>query len=68
MQQGSYRELDVQGKRSYSGNSCLYEYVVHWLRGRIPESIEEVLTFLTRYFTVIELSLNGWVESARYKA
>ena len=49
--------------------TVVYEYVVHWLRGRIPvlESIEEVLTFLTRYFTVTELSLNDWVESAKIK-
>ncbi len=76
----AYRELGVDAVRLLQGVgrgrvkglipvTVVYEYVVHWLRGRIPvlESMEEVLTFLTKYFTVTELSLKDWVESARIK-
>lgn len=46
-----------------------YEYIIHWLRGRIPglKSIEEVTTYLKNYFKVIELSYEDYVEAAKIK-
>ncbi|WP_156328032.1 type II toxin-antitoxin system VapC family toxin [Pyrodictium delaneyi] len=46
-----------------------YEYIVHWRRGRIPvlTSLEEVVTFLTRYFRVENLDLIDWVKAAEIK-
>ncbi len=46
-----------------------YEYVIHWLRGRIPglKSINEVITYLRRYFKVIELTFEDFIEAAKIK-
>ncbi|UNQ73906.1 type II toxin-antitoxin system VapC family toxin [Infirmifilum sp. NZ] len=46
-----------------------YEYVLHWLRGRIPafKSSIEVLTYLRSYFKVVNLSLEEYVQAARVK-
>jgi len=45
------------------------EYAIHWYRGRIPalKSIDEVRTYLTNYFTVVELSLDIYLEAAEIK-
>ena len=47
-----------------------YELAVHWLRGRLPalKSVDELRTFLTSYFKVVELSLDDYLESARVKS
>lgn len=47
-----------------------YELAVHWLRGRLPalKSMDELRTFLTSYFKVVELSLDDCLESARVKS
>lgn len=39
------------------------------MRGRIPalRSVEELKTFTTRYFRVVELKLDDYLESARVK-
>jgi len=49
--------------------TAAYELHVHWLRGRIPalRSVEELKTFTTRYFRVVELKLDDYLESARVK-
>jgi len=46
-----------------------YEYVLHWLRGRIPafKNSIEVLTYLRSYFKVVNLSLEEYAEAARVK-
>lgn len=46
-----------------------YEYIVHWLRGRIPalKSIDEVTTYLKSYFRIAELSYEDYVEAAKIK-
>lgn len=49
--------------------TVVYEYVVHWLRGKIPglKSIDEVVTYLKSYFKVETLEFNDYVEAARIK-
>ena len=46
-----------------------YEYVVHWLRGRIPglKSLDEVITYLKSYFRVEALEFDDYIEAARIK-
>ena len=46
-----------------------YEYVVHWLRGRIPglKSIDEVIAYLKSYFEVEALEFDDYLEAARIK-
>lgn len=46
-----------------------YEYMVHWLRGRIPalRTLDEVSTYLRSYFKVVELSFEDYAEAARVK-
>lgn len=45
------------------------EYTIHWYRGRIPalKNIDEVRTYLTNYFTVVELDLETYLEAAKIK-
>lgn len=47
-----------------------YELAVHWLRGMLPalKSLDELKTFLTSYFRVVELSLDDFLESAKVKS
>ena len=47
-----------------------YELAVHWLRGRLPalKSLDELRTFLTSYFKVVEHSLDDYLERARVKS
>jgi predicted nucleic acid-binding protein len=53
----------------YLPATVVYELCVHWLRGRIPtlKSMEEVVTLVSRYFRVVELKIDDYVESARLK-
>ncbi|MDK6028168.1 PIN domain-containing protein [Ignisphaera sp. 4213-co] len=53
----------------YLPATVVYELYVHWLRGRIPviKSKEELKTFVTRYFKVVELRLDDYIESAKIK-
>ncbi len=46
-----------------------YEYLVHWLRGRIPalKSVEEVDTYLKNYFKIIDLGYSDYVKAAEIK-
>ncbi len=47
-----------------------YEYIVHWLRGRIPalKNLDEVVTYLKSYFKVETLEFNDYLEAAKVKA
>ena len=47
-----------------------YELTVHYLRGRLPvlKSLDELRSFLTSYFTIVELSLDDFLESAKVKS
>ena len=49
--------------------TVIYEYTIHWHRGRIPvlKSIEEVITFLSTYFKVENLTLSDWIKAAETK-
>lgn len=49
--------------------TVVYEYLVHWHRGRIPalKTTEEVLTFLTTYFKVENLDLQDFTKAAEIK-
>jgi len=49
--------------------TVVYEYVVHWLRGRIPalRSLDEVVTYLRSYFRVEPLGLDDYMEAAKIK-
>jgi len=49
--------------------TVVYEYVVHWLRGRIPalRSLDEVVTYLRSYFRVEPLGLDDYIEAAKIK-
>jgi len=53
----------------YLPATVVYELCVHWLRGKIPtlKSMEEVVTLVSRYFRVVELKIDDYVESARLK-
>jgi len=53
----------------YLPATAVYELYVHWLRGRIPaiKSKEELKTFATKYFKVLELRLDDYIESAKIK-
>jgi predicted nucleic acid-binding protein len=53
----------------YLPATVAYELSIHWLRGKIPtlKSIEELKTFITRYFRIVELKLNDYIESAKIK-
>ena len=46
-----------------------YEYIIHWLRGRIPglKSIDEVVTYLRTYFKIVNLDLYDYLKAARIK-
>ncbi len=49
--------------------TVVYEYLVHWYRGRIPalKTLEEALTFLTTYFRIENLSLHDYVKAVEIK-
>jgi len=49
--------------------TVVYEYVVHWRRGRIPalRSLDEVVTYLRSYFRVEPLGLDDYIEAAKIK-
>ena len=49
--------------------TVVYEYLVHWYRGRIPalRTIEEALSFLTTYFKIESLTLHDYVKAAEIK-
>ena len=49
--------------------TVIYEYAVHWYRGRIPalKSMEEVITFLSTYFKVENLTLSDWIKASEAK-
>ncbi|MEM0047960.1 MAG: PIN domain-containing protein [Ignisphaera sp.] len=49
--------------------TVLYEYVVHWLRERIPglKNIDELVTYLRSYFKIVELDLNDYIKAAKIK-
>jgi predicted nucleic acid-binding protein len=53
----------------YLPATVAYELSIHWLRGKIPtlKSLEELKTFITRYFRIVELKLNDYIESAKIK-
>jgi predicted nucleic acid-binding protein len=53
----------------YLPATVAYELSVHWLRGKIPalKSVEELKTFITKYFRVVELKLDDYIESAKIK-
>jgi len=62
---------DVKRKRvrGLIPSTVAMEYAIHWHRGRIPalKSIDEVRTYLTTYFTVVELDLETCLEAAEIK-
>ncbi len=49
--------------------TVVYEYLVHWHRGRIPalQTLEEALTFLTTYFKVENLDTQDFAKAAEIK-
>ena len=49
--------------------TVVYEYVIHWLRGRIPalKNIDEVETYLKTYFKIIDLGYQDYVRAAEIK-
>jgi len=49
--------------------TAAYEYVVHWLKGRIPglRSLDEVVTYLRSYFKLVNLTTSDFVEAAKIK-
>jgi predicted nucleic acid-binding protein len=57
---------DVVG---YLPVAVVYELCIHMLRGRIPvfKSVEEFKTFITKYFKIAELRLEGYIEASRIK-
>jgi predicted nucleic acid-binding protein len=76
----AYGELGVNAEKvllqirrgeviGYIPATVAYELSVHWLRGRIPslKSLEELKTFVTRYFKTVEPTLDDYIESAKIK-
>jgi predicted nucleic acid-binding protein len=49
--------------------TVVYEYVIHWLRGRIIafKNIDEVITYLKTYFRIINLDVEDYVRAAQIK-
>lgn len=49
--------------------TVVYEYVLHWLRGRVPglRNLDEVITYLKSYFKIVELDLGDYIEAAKIK-
>lgn len=47
--------------------TVVYEYIIHWLRGRIPafKNIDEVIAYLQNYFRVVDLSSDDYIEAAK---
>jgi predicted nucleic acid-binding protein len=76
----TYGELGVNAEKvllqirrgevvGYIPSTVAFELSVHWLRGKIPrlKSLEELKTFVTRYFRTVELTLDDYIESAKIK-
>ena len=63
------KDIKAGRTRGLVPSTVAYEYIVHWLRGRIPElkSIDEVVTYLRSYFKIIELSFRNFIEAAKIK-
>lgn len=59
------REGKVKG---LAPSTVAYEYMIH-SKGRVPalRSVSEVITYLTTYITVTELSMDDWVRAAEVK-
>jgi len=49
--------------------TVVYEYLVHWLRGRIPalRSLDETITYLRSYFRIERLEHDDYIEVAKIK-
>lgn len=49
--------------------TVVYEYCIHWCRGRIPvlKSFDEVKTFLSSYFKIVDLSMDDYMNASRIK-
>ncbi len=49
--------------------TVVYEYIIHWMRGRIPglENQAEVLEYLNGYFKIMNLTIEDYVNAARIK-
>jgi len=49
--------------------TVVYEYLVHWFRGRIPalRSLDEAITYLRSYFRIERLELDDYIEAAKIK-
>jgi len=49
--------------------TVVYEYLVHWLRGRIPalRSLDEAITYLRSYFRIERLEHDDYIEAAKIK-
>ncbi|MEM2664971.1 MAG: PIN domain-containing protein [Candidatus Methanomethylicia archaeon] len=63
--------LGVRGRRILGliPVTVVYEYCVHWYRGRIPvlKSLDEVKTFLSSYFKIVDLSMDDYMNASRIK-
>ena len=55
--------------RGFIPPTVIYEYVVHWLKGRIPafKDLDEVETYLKAYFELVDLSRGDYVKAAEVK-
>ncbi len=75
-----YDEVGMEARRVleevYKGNVkglipviVMYEYIIHWSRGRIPalKSLDEVTTYLKSYFKIINLDYEDYIEAAMIK-
>ncbi len=49
--------------------TVVYEYVIHWMKGRIPglKSLDEVITYLKSYFKIVNLGFDDYVQAAIIK-
>ncbi len=75
-----YDEVSDNAKRVFNeirkGNikglipvTVAYEYIIHWLKGRIPglRNLDEVITYLKSYFKILELGFEDYVQAAIMK-
>jgi len=49
--------------------TVVYEYIIHWLKGRIPalKDLNEVIAYLLSYFKIADLSFEDYIEAAKIK-
>jgi hypothetical protein len=61
--------LETEKRRGVLPLTVAYEYLLYWMRGRIPtlKSLSEVLGYLNGYFKIMNLAIEDYINAARIK-